>query len=352
MKHLGDRVTKLKDQILTEEATKNAFIMPFINLIGYDIFDPIEVVPEYVADIGIKKGEKVDYAIIKAGKPIILIECKHWSADLNPHNSQLFRYFHTTEAKFGILTNGICFKFYTDLVVPNKMDEKPFFEFNIDQMKDNQVEKLKEFHKSYFSLESINNSASELKYVNEIRSIISKDLVEPSDDFVKYFAKTVYQSVVTAKVLEQFRVLVKRSFSNHVNDIISERLNSAIATTEEKSNEIPEPSVPPIAKIVTTDEEKEAFYIIRAILRNCIPIERLAYRDGQTYFSILLDDNNRKPVCRMFLEGKKKQVVMFDAEKESKQEIASLSDLYQLTDRLVATIARYEKQSISPTLAT
>ena len=177
--------------------------MPFINLIGYDIFDPIEVVPEYVADIGIKKGEKVDYAIIKAGKPIILIECKHWSADLNPHNSQLFRYFHTTEAKFGILTNGICFKFYTDLVVPNKMDEKPFFEFNIDQMKDNQVEKLKEFHKSYFSLESINNSASELKYVNEIRSIISKDLVEPSDDFVKYFAKTVYQSVVTAKVVEQ-----------------------------------------------------------------------------------------------------------------------------------------------------
>ena len=143
LKHLGDRVTKLKDQILTEEATKNAFIMPFINLIGYDIFDPIEVVPEYVADIGIKKGEKVDYAIIKAGKPIILIECKHWSADLNPHNSQLFRYFHTTEAKFGILTNGICFKFYTDLVVPNKMDEKPFFEFNIDQMKDNQVEKLK-----------------------------------------------------------------------------------------------------------------------------------------------------------------------------------------------------------------
>src|ERR1043165_5481568 len=119
IKQLGDRVAKMKNQILTEEATKNAFIMPFIQTLGYDVFNPLEVVPEFIADIGIKKGEKVDYAIVRDGHPIILIECKHWSADLDPHNSQLFRYFHTTPAKFGILTNGIFFRFYTDLVLPN-----------------------------------------------------------------------------------------------------------------------------------------------------------------------------------------------------------------------------------------
>src|SRR5215207_4868836 len=118
IKQLGDRAAKMKDKILTEEATKNAFIMPFIQMMGYDVFNPLEVVPEFIADIGIKKGEKVDYAIIKDGNPIVLIECKHWSADLNPHNSQLFRYFHTTSAKFGILTNGIVYRWYTDLIEP------------------------------------------------------------------------------------------------------------------------------------------------------------------------------------------------------------------------------------------
>jgi len=126
IKQLGERVIRLKDQIQTEEATKNAFIMPFIQALGYDVFNPLEVVPEFTADIGIKKGEKVDYAIMKEGQPIILIECKWWGDNLDVHNSQLFRYFHTTKSKFGLLTNGIQFRFYTDLMETNKMDEKPF----------------------------------------------------------------------------------------------------------------------------------------------------------------------------------------------------------------------------------
>src|SRR4051812_21808372 len=207
IKQLGDRVAKMKDMIQTEEATKNAFIMPFIQCLGYDVFDPLEVVPEFIADIGIKKGEKVDYAIMKDGHPIILVECKHWSADLDPHNSQLFRYFHTTAAKFGILTNGIMYRFYTDLVEANKMDEKPFFEFRIDDMKETQIDKLKEFHKSYFSLDNIINTASELKYMSELRSKIVRDISEPTDDFTRYFAKNVYPGLVTMKVLEQFREL-------------------------------------------------------------------------------------------------------------------------------------------------
>lgn len=347
VKQLADRVAKMKDKILTEEATKNAFIMPFIQCLGYDIFNPLEVVPEFIADIGIKKGEKVDYAILKDNQPIILVECKHWSADLDPHNSQLFRYFHTTTAKFGILTNGIVFRFYTDLVTPNKMDEKPFFEFRIDDMKDAQVEKLKEFHKSYFNLESINNTASELKYMSEIRNIILKEISEPSEEFARFFARQVYPSMVTAKILEQFKSLVKRSFHQYLNDAITERLKTAMATDQQKQEELEREEVtanaPEEEKIKTTAEEMEAFYIVRAILCAKVNVARIIHRDTQSYFGILLDDNNRKPICRLHFNGKKKHVSFFEDGKETKIEIKNNNELYEHTSKLVSCIAQYEK---------
>ncbi len=202
IKQFGDRVEKLKSQIHTEEATKNAFIMPFIMALGYDVFNPLEVVTEYVADIGIKKGEKVDYAILKDGQPTILVECKHWSENLDVHNSQLFRYFHTTKAKFGLLSNGIIFRFYTDLVEKNKMDEKPFLEFNVTDIKDNQIEELKKFHKSYFDIDNIVNTASELKYMSELKALINVEFQNPTDNFVRHFAKQIHSGVLTAKLME------------------------------------------------------------------------------------------------------------------------------------------------------
>jgi hypothetical protein len=337
VKLLADRVSKMKDNIQTEEATKNALIMPFIQTMGYDVFNPLEVVPEFVADIGIKKGEKVDYAIIKDGNPIILIECKHWSADLDPHNSQLFRYFHTTRAKFGILTNGIMFRFYTDLVENNKMDEKPFFEFRIDDMKEAQVEKLKEFTKSNFNLESINNTASELKYMSELRNLIIKDVSDPSEDFTKYFAKSVYPSVVTAKVLEMFKSLVKRSFHQYINDTINERLKTALATEQQKVEQIAKEeltsNITEETRVVTTAEEMDAFYIIRAILCSKVNVSRINVRDNQSYCGVLLDDNNRKPVCRLYFNGKKKQIGFFDNDKEEKLNLDEVNQIYEHTSR-------------------
>jgi len=349
VKLLADKVNKMRDNILTEEATKNAFIMPFIQTMGYDVFNPLEVVPEFVADIGIKKGEKVDYAIIKDGNPIILIECKHWSADLDPHNSQLFRYFHTTNAKFGILTNGIMFRFYTDLVESNKMDEKPFFEFRIDDMKDAQIEKLKEFTKLNFNLESINTTASELKFMSELRNIIVKEISDPSEDFTKYFAKIVYPSMVTAKVLDSFKNLVKRSFHQYINDTINERLKTALATEQQKVEQIAKEelttNITDDTKIVTTAEEMEAFYIVRAILCAKINVSRIALRDNQSYCGILLDDNNRKPLCRLHFNGKKKQVTFFDTDKEEKINIDDNNQLYEHTSRLIRTVEQYEQST-------
>ena len=135
----------------TEEATKTSLILPFIQMLGYDIFDPAEVVPEFTADIGIKRGEKVDYAIMQRGKPAILIECKKYGSSLAEDAvSQLVRYFGVTDAHFGILTDGISYRFFSDLDQPNVMDPKPFFEFNVLSYSHKAVGELKRFTKEEF----------------------------------------------------------------------------------------------------------------------------------------------------------------------------------------------------------
>lgn len=347
LQQLSARVLKLKDSILTEEATKNALIMPFINALGYDVFDPLEVVPEMTCDVAMKKGEKIDYAIMKDGAPIILIECKHWGQDLNLHSNQLIRYFNVSKAKFGLLTNGIIYRFYTDLIEINKMDDKPFLEVDITDLKDAQVEELKKFHKSYFDVDNILNSASELKFTGELKIVLAKEFNNPTPEFVKYFARQIYDGIITAKLLEQFTQLTKRSISNYINDIISEKIKSALSPEPEHvESEVAVVQEENDNKIFTTDEEIESFLIVKSILRQTIDISRLAYRDAQTYFSVLLDDNNRKPICRMYFNGvSKKYLATFDAEKnEIKHEIKSLDDIYNYAIDLISTVGIYVKK--------
>jgi hypothetical protein len=346
IKIISERTLKLKDQILTEEATKNAFIMPFIQSLGYDIFNPVEVVPEFVADIGLKKGEKIDYAIFNEGKPAILIECKHWSKNLDLHDGQLLRYFHVSKAKFGMLTNGIEYRFYSDLVEPNKMDEKPFLEFIISDIKDNQLEELKKFHKTVFDVASIVSTASELKYTKELKLLIHQELTNPSSDFVRHLAKRVYPGVVTAKILEQFTSFTKRSVKEYISDLITDRFQTVLSQEEEVIRN--EEKVAQLdrqakeTKIVTTQEEIESFMIIKSILRQRIAVSRLSFKDTQSYLSILVDDNNRKLICRLYLNSQKKYLAFIDSEKkESKHEISSLDDVYLFSERLIQTAELY-----------
>ncbi|MBS1638170.1 MAG: type I restriction enzyme HsdR N-terminal domain-containing protein [Bacteroidetes bacterium] len=348
IKQIGDRVNKLKDQIQTEEATKNAFIMPFLQTLGYDVFNPLEVVPEYVTDIGTKKGEKIDYAIFKDGSPTILVECKHWAQNLNLHDGQLLRYFHVSKAKFGLLTNGITYRFYSDLVEANKMDEKPFLEFNINEIKDNQIEELKKFHKTVFDAESITNTASELKYTNELKQLLQQELANPSAEFVKHFAKQVYPSNISAKVLEQFTNLTKKSIQQHISDLITERLKTALTKEDEKAKQEEalqaEQEKEDENKVVTTEEELEGFMIVKTILRQKINASRVTYRDAQSYFAILLDDNNRKTICRLYLSPTKKQFVTLDEQKkEVRNEITSLDDIFKYSETLLSIIDNYDK---------
>ena len=351
IKQFGERVEKLKAQIQTEEATKNAFIMPFIKALGYDVFNPMEVVPEYIADIGIKKGEKVDYAIMKDNQPTILVECKHWGESLNPHNSQLFRYFHTTKAKFGLLSNGIIFRFYTDLVEPNKMDEKPFFEFNVTDIKDNQIEELKKFYKSYFDVGNIQNTASELKYMNELKALINVEFQAPTEGFVRFFAKQIYQGVLTSKIIEQFTGITKKSIQQYINDLITERLKSALKKENDDEQKAAELEIAQVSligsesKIETTEIEKEGFMIVKTILRQKIKVNRIAFRDAQSYFAILLDDNNRKTICRLYLNASKKYLCTFDEQKnETRNEISSIDDIFNYADILLKTVVNFDNE--------
>lgn len=351
IRQISERIENLKDNLLTEEATKTALIMPFINALGYDVFNPLEVLPEMCCDIGTKKGEKIDYAIMKDGEPVILIECKHWAQDLNLHDNQLLRYFNVSKAKFGVLTNGITYRFYTDLAEPNKMDGKPFLEVNLLDLKDAQIEELKKFHKSYFDINEILSSASELKYMGELKTAIGKEFSSPTPDFVKYFGKQVYDGVFTPKVLEQFTGLVKRTIGNYINDTISERLKAAIKDNEENREKTEDEATEQTtdskekddAKIITTEEELEAFYIIKSILRSTVPAERVTYRDAQTYFAVFIDNNNRKTVCRLYLDSatNKRLTFLDENKKEQHNKIQSIDDIYNYADQLIAAASKF-----------
>lgn len=353
IKQISVRIETLKENLHTEEATKNALIMPFLTSLGYDVFNPLEVVPELICDVASKKGEKIDYAILQSGEPIILIECKHWEQNLNLHDNQLMRYFNVSKAKFAILTNGIIYRFYTDLVKPNVMDDKPFLEVNLLEIRDNQIDELRKFHKSYFNIDEILSSASELKYIGELKSAINSEFSNPSPDFVKYFGKKVYDGIFTPKVLDQFTILVKRTIINYINDVMSDRLKVAIkddssditpviANQSNDSDKI-EAKESQNPKIVTTPEELEAYYIVKSILRNIIPAERITYRDAQSYFAIFIDDNNRKTLCRLYLDSPTNKKITFLNEDKSEMniKIASIDDIYNHTDKLVEVVTRF-----------
>jgi hypothetical protein len=345
LKALADKIHQLKDKIETEESTKHAFVLPFINILGYDSFNPTEVVPEFTADIGLKKGEKVDYAIFQNEEPILIIECKNWKENLTIHNSQLFRYFHVTKTRFALLTNGIQFQFYTDLEEKNKMDEKPFLEFDITNLKENTVNEITKFHKSNFDVNNIVNNASSLKYTKEIKKLINEELNEPTFDFIRLFANKVYNGRLTEKVMEEFKELVQKGFNQLISDKVNDRLNAALNKEAEKQQVEQIEVIVDESKVITTEEELEAYRIVVAILRRKLPIDRIIHRDTQSYFGILLDDNNRKPLCRLHLNGNKKYLGIIDESKnEIKQPIETIDDIYLFEKELLKTVGFYENE--------
>ncbi|MGJ0787401.1 type I restriction endonuclease [Bacteroides faecis] len=358
---LSDRIKKQKDSISTEEATKNAFIMPLIASLGYDVFNPFEVVPEMDCDLIKKKGEKIDYAIMKDENPILLIECKHCKQDLNLHDTQLQKYFVASKSRFGVLTNGIEYRFYTDLEKVNIMDERPFLVVNMLDLSDADIEQLKKFHKSYYNENNVLSTANELKYTTEIKEIFNKEIQSPTSDFVRFFAKQIYTTgQITQNVVEMFTPLVKKSMSMVINDIIAERLNTAMKNDEQventtnissnlpnspkenTENKLPEGIVymDKEAGIITTQEEMDAYNIVRSILRRSVDASRITYKDYKTYFVISLDNSQWYWICRISIGARKKQIGIPVNKYKSCDwiQIDSIDDIFKYADRLEESI--------------
>lgn len=343
---LSTRIARQKDHLKTEEATKTSFVLPFLSALGYNVFDPMEVTPELHADVGIKKGEKVDYAILKDGQPIMLLECKDCRADLDScHASQLYRYFSVTPARIGIVTNGIVYRFFSDLEQPNKMDEKPFLEVDLLNLREPAIQELKRLRKSSFDLDEMLSAASELKYTREIKRVFGELLVNPSEDFVRLFATRVYSGRMTQKVLEQFTDFVRRALGQYLSDRVSDRLRSALdhESAEEVAQKPAEETSSEETGVITTDQEKQGFEIVRAIVAEVVDPDRVVMRDTKSYCGILLDDNNRKPICRFHLDRSQWHVTLFDSEKNAERvPLESLRELYRYSGRLKATAQSYD----------
>ena len=345
---LASRIRTTKDLIQTEEATKNAMVMPFIQILGYNVFDPTEVTPELIADIGTKKGEKVDYAILRDGKPIMLFECKKSGGDLHiNHAGQLFRYFHVTASRFGVLTNGLKYRFFTDLEQPNKMDNTPFFEFDILDFKERDVEELKKFAKASFDVDTILNTASDLKYTRAIQERLNEWVINPPDEFVRLLSVDLLAGRrFTPTLKDQFTQITKRAFEQLLSERINVRLKGAMAAESPLVAENTAPIIPLAVnepEVDTSPEEIEGLLIVRSILRDVVSPRRIVMRDNLSYCAILLDDNNRKPVCRLrFNNAQKLAVGIFDQDKaEERFSLDVIDDLYKFADRLRATVTMH-----------
>lgn len=337
LKSLSKRTEQLKSSIETEEATKTSLILPFFQILGYDIFNPKEFTPEFTADVGIKKGEKVDYAIMNEGAPVILIEAKAVNETLDKHSSQLFRYFGTTTAKFAILTNGIIYRFFTDLEEKNRMDSSPFFEFNLLDLKDSAIQELSKFRKDSFDLEKIFKTASELKYLNKIKSFLSSQWETPSEEFIRFIVGQIYDGMKTKNTLERFEPIVKKGFKQFINELVNDKLNAALkSTVEEEQKEVAASAEAEKAKpaIVTTEEEIQGYAIIKAILTDIIEPDRVFYRDNQSYFNVLLDNNIRKWIARLYLETSKKYIE-FNDEQKTKLPLEKVTDILDHREKII-----------------
>lgn len=357
---IAEKVKIQKAAITTEEATKNAFIMPFISLVlGYDVFNPSEVVPEFTADVGIKKGEKIDYAIVHDDEIQILIECKKICEPLDiSHASQLFRYFATTNARIAILTNGEVYQFYSDLEKSNKMDEKPFLVLNLSDLDESVIPELGKLTKKDFDLDSILNAAEELKYIGELKRALAAQFKAPDDDWIKALACRVYSGMYTQKMREQFSILVPKAMKQFLGDQVNDRLKAALggqtfvgavdegdesaAETAGSDDEAADASSKK-GEVVTTLEETQGFQIVRAIVCKEVPIERIAARDTKSYFGVLLDDNNRKPIVRLHFNHATKYIGLINPDKtETRQQIDCLEDIYRFSDQICKTVHYYD----------
>lgn len=330
----------------SEDQAKLALVFPFLRHLGYDTTNPGEVVPEYTADVGTKKGEKVDVAIKVGGEPAILVECKAPGEDLTSHNNQLYRYFSVTTAKFGVLTDGKKYWFYSDVDEPNKMDAHPFMAVDLFNDSDAVLSELQRFEKSQFDPETVADSAEHLKYTNSVKEVLAQELKEPSDDFVRCLAKDVYKGRLTQNRLADFRSITQKAIREHMREFLNSHLQQAMdrlsedqsskAGNEGEAGDEREEQ----AEVGITEEEEETFRVLKAIVCRRIAPGRLSLRDGKSYNTVLVDNNIRRGIAR-FRFGSRKKTIEILTDPAERVTIESPDDLYKAADALERAVEPY-----------
>lgn len=355
VRDLAKRANVARQTAKSEEATKNAAILPFLRTLGFDVFDVRQVIPEYTADVGVKKGEKVDYALKIDDQITMLVEAKPINLDLSDAQySQLYRYFSVTDARIGLLTNGRQYWFFSDIDEPNRMDRLPFFSFDLESFDDADVRELAKFHRERFDFNAILSTAATMKYTHAAARYLAEQMREPDEDFVKLVGRQIYDGNMTKSAIEQLRNPVRSAFEQIIRDRIQDRIQVAFqsdgqgqeaSTSHDQQSEAESGEVSgEEPEIETTEEEWQGLYIVRAIAADVIEdVERVAIRDQKSYCAIHFDDTNRQPICRLrFNSPRVKYVGLFDAEKnETKHKVNKPTDIYKHRDVIQETIKRY-----------
>jgi hypothetical protein len=341
---LEKRTAQHRELLLTEEAAKTALVLPFFQALGYDVFNPSEVVPEFTADTPGKKGEKVDYALCADGRVNILVECKPSTVDLDlKHAAQLFRYFTVTDARVAILTNGVVYKFFSDTEQPNKMDERPFFTFSLDAIRRSDPATLERFTRSQFDIDAIIAEAGRLKLESLVRIEVEREFAQPSEEWVRLIAKRVANGQFTAAVREQFAALIANAVASLVRDRVNDRLTSALHVANPEPTPIEEGATDDPSQgggVITTEEEIGGFRILQAIAARHVDPKRVVIRDSKSYCAVLLDDNNRKTLARLhFNSPTTRYVGTFEGKTETRHAVTALTDIYKLEPQIVARLA-------------
>ncbi len=312
LRQLSDQVRKRQQHVKGEEATKQALIIPFLQVLGFDVYDPQEVGPEYIADFAKKRPsggmEKVDYVIRINGEPAMFIECKPLGSAPEDHDGQLARYFNATPGvHVGVVTNGTRYRFFTDLRAPNMMDAAPFFEFDILSFTERDADNLRAFTKDGFNPAAIQSAAEDIIYTERLTGLVNEVLRNPSENFVRFLLSELdlVPGRVTGKVIDRFSPIVKRAVQSTLLEMMTRSIQQEIASPAPAAPQaVPTAEAPPSpvrtsipsgeageaarASIVTTAEEMELFEVVGRICAESASKQPIGYKDTTAYFGINL----------------------------------------------------------------
>lgn len=329
---LANQIAERRKHVATEEAAKQALILPFLAVLGFDIYNPAELVPEYKAGWA-KITEKIDYAIQLHGKPVLFVEAKGIGETLTNHDPQLAKYFNATpEVKIAIITNGVHYRFFTDLQEPNLLDKKPFFEFEFGDFSDADIAVLERFRKDVFNSVSLVGYAEDLVFLGTLKSNFKKLLREPSDEFISFALKdaAIVDTRVTQKVIDRFRPLVKESISTAVLEIVQQSLLPQAAVLEtvtapsgsdQDTDDAKDTESAGKSGVITTDEEVRAYELIKSLVSPHVPDpDKIKMHDTGSYFSVLYGVTTRWFV-RMLIQDREKKTVGFRLSVERAREL-------------------------------